>query len=90
MKDAGLLKDLSIEIVMKVMKIKCDPIELSKKDIIEAAKRADIALGYEDGDGLSTTAVISRRGSADWMLTVKYSFSFVPNIQPKSGYRSHL
>ena len=70
--DAGLLKDLSIEIVMSGdEELSGEPLALSKKDLIEAAKRADIALGYEDGDGLATKAVISRRGSSDWTLTVK-------------------
>ena len=70
--DAGLLKDLSIEIVMSGdEELSGEPLALSKKDLIEAAKRADIALGYEDGDGLASTAVISRRGSSDWTLTVK-------------------
>lgn len=70
--DAGLLKELSIEIVMHGDEESSGaPLALSKKDLIEAAQRADIALGYEDGDGLSTTAVVSRRGSSDWTLTVK-------------------
>jgi len=50
--DAGLLKDLTIEIVMTGdEELNGEPIELSKKDIVDAAIRADIALGYEDGDG---------------------------------------
>ncbi len=70
--DAGLLKDMSIEIVMSGDEESSgDPLSLSRKDLMEAAKRADVALGYEDGDGLATTAVVSRRGSSDWTLTVK-------------------
>ena len=70
--DAGLLDEMNIEIVMTGdEELSGEPLELSKKDLIEAAERADIALGYEDGDGLSTTAIVSRRGSADWELTVK-------------------
>jgi glutamate carboxypeptidase len=70
--DEGLLKDMNIEIVMTGdEELSGEPLELSKKDLIEAAERADIALGYEDGDGLPTTAIVSRRGSADWQLTVK-------------------
>lgn len=48
-----------------------EPLALSKKDLIEAGKWADIALGYEDGDGTFDHANISRRGSADWTLKVK-------------------
>lgn len=70
--DTGLLGDMNIEIVMTGdEELSGEPIALSKFEIIEAAKRADIALGYEDGDGLATNAVISRRGAADWILTVK-------------------
>ena len=47
------------------------PLELSRQELVEAAKWADVALGYEDGDGLATTAVVARRGSSDWTLTVK-------------------
>jgi glutamate carboxypeptidase len=32
---------------------------------------ADIAIGFEDGDGNPDTAVISRRGSTSWQLTVR-------------------
>jgi glutamate carboxypeptidase len=72
LKDAGELADLSIEIVLTGdEELSGEPLELSKKDLIEAAQRADVALGYEDGDGLPTTAIVSRRGSADWTLTVK-------------------
>ena len=70
--DAGLLNDLTIEIVMSGdEELSGRPLALSKKELIEAGHRADIALAYEDGDGLSTTAVVCRRGSTDWTLTVK-------------------
>ena len=46
------------------------PLELARKDLIEAAKRADIALGMEDGDSNPATGVISRRSSSGWELTV--------------------
>jgi glutamate carboxypeptidase len=71
LKEAGTLDDLSIEIIMTGDEEKSgDPIELSKKDLIDAAKRADIALGFENGDNITETIVVSRRGSADWKLTV--------------------
>ena len=34
-------------------------------------RRADIAIGFEDGDGNPATAVIARRGTTNWTLTVK-------------------
>ncbi|MFT7050131.1 MAG: glutamate carboxypeptidase [Psychroserpens sp.] len=71
LKDAGVLDDMSIEIVMTGDEEKSgNPIELSKKDLIDAAKRADIALGFENGDNNPKTIVVSRRGSADWELKV--------------------
>ncbi len=71
LKDAGVLDDMSIEIVMTGDEEKSgNPIGLSKKDLIDAAKRADIALGFENGDNNPKTIVASRRGSADWELKV--------------------
>ncbi|MEO5674886.1 MAG: M20/M25/M40 family metallo-hydrolase [Chitinophagales bacterium] len=70
--DAGLLDRINIEIIMTGDEENSgNPIELSKKDIKEAAERAEIALGFEDGDGMANHALISRRGSSDWTLTVK-------------------
>jgi len=46
------------------------PLSLSKGDLIEAAKYADIALGFENGDGNWETANISRRSSSGWTLEV--------------------
>lgn len=46
------------------------PLELARREFVEAAERADYALGFEDGDGDPATAVISRRGSSPWTLTV--------------------
>lgn len=79
--DAGLLKDLSIEIVMTGdEELNGEPIELSKKDIVDAAIRADIALGYEDGDGSPYTAIVARRGYIDWELIVKGNTSHSSQI----------
>ncbi len=46
------------------------PLALSKAALIAAAQHADIAIGFEDGDGSPTTANISRRGSVGWTLEV--------------------
>ncbi len=46
------------------------PLDLSKQALRAAAKWADVALGFEDGDSNIKTAVIARRGSVDWSLTV--------------------
>lgn len=70
--DAGLLEELTIEIIMTGdEELSGDPIALSKKDLKDAALRADIALGFEDGDGIPNHALVSRRGATEWTLTVK-------------------
>jgi glutamate carboxypeptidase len=46
------------------------PLSLSRGDLIAAADRADIAIGFEDGDGDPKTAVIARRGATGWTLRV--------------------
>ncbi|HCD53156.1 MAG TPA: peptidase M20, partial [Balneolaceae bacterium] len=46
------------------------PLSLSKKALIDAAKYADVALGFENGDGKWQTANVARRGSIGWTLTV--------------------
>lgn len=71
LKDAGVLDNMNIEIIMTGDEEKSGrPLELSKKDLIDAAKRADIALGFENADGNASTIVTSRRGSSDWELKV--------------------
>ena len=69
--DAGLLKDMNIIIVMTGdEELSGKPLALSKKEIIDAAKAADIAIGFEDGSGNPKTAVVARRGSSGWELSV--------------------
>jgi len=48
-----------------------DPLTLSKKALTDAAEYADIAIGFENGDGNPATANISRRGASGWELNVK-------------------
>jgi glutamate carboxypeptidase len=68
---AGVLDEMNIIVVMTGDEEHSgDPLSASKKDLIEAAKRADIAIGFEDGDGKFESAIVSRRSSSDWKLTV--------------------
>ncbi len=46
-----------------------DPVEISRKDIIEAARRSDYALGFETATGFDY-ATVARRGSSEWQLKV--------------------
>ena len=47
-----------------------DPDAISRKDIIEAAKRSDYALAFETATGFGY-GTIARRGASEWLLTVK-------------------
>ena len=47
------------------------PLSGSRATLVKAAQGADVALGFEDGDGDPKTAVIGRRGTTNWKLTVK-------------------
>lgn len=72
LKEQGVLENLSLRIIMTGDEEKSGrPLSQSKKALIEDAKWADIALGFEDGDGNVKTAVIARRGSIGWTLNVK-------------------
>jgi glutamate carboxypeptidase len=44
------------------------PVETSRRDLLEAARRSDVALGFEAAIG--DTATVARRGSSDWRLQV--------------------
>lgn len=44
------------------------PLTIARRDLIEAATWADVAIGFEDGAGDPRTAVIARRGSDGWRL----------------------
>jgi len=68
---AGVLDEMNIIVIMTGDEEHSgDPLSASKHDLIEAARRADIAIGFEDGDGKFESAIVSRRSSSDWKLTV--------------------
>ncbi len=69
--DAGLLKDMNITVIMTGdEELSGDPLSASKSDLVEVAKWADIALGFENGDGNPGTANVARRSSSGWKLKV--------------------
>jgi glutamate carboxypeptidase len=71
LKDAEALKDMNIIVVMSGdEELSGSPLAAARHDLIEAAKAADIAIGFEDGDGRFESANISRRSSSDWELRV--------------------
>jgi glutamate carboxypeptidase len=46
------------------------PLDISRKDLIEAAKNSDIALGFETSTGFNY-ATVARRGASGWKVTTK-------------------
>ena len=71
MQAAGTLKDADIEIVLTGDEEDAgDPIEIARRDLVEAGKRADVALDFEglgeqDGKDMGS---ISRRSSGGWEI----------------------
>jgi glutamate carboxypeptidase len=69
--EAGALEDTSIIVAFTGdEEMPGDPLEISRKDLWDAGKRSDIALGFESAEGLDT-GTIARRGISGWKLTVE-------------------
>jgi glutamate carboxypeptidase len=65
------LDDLQITVVLTGdEETSGDPLSRARQALTDAAREADVALGFEDGDGDPTTAVIARRGYTGWQLDV--------------------
>lgn len=68
----GALKSMNIVVVLTGDEEDAgDPVTLARAALLEAASGAAAAIGFEDGPGDPKTAVISRRGTTSWTLTVK-------------------
>ncbi|MGD8321500.1 MAG: M20/M25/M40 family metallo-hydrolase [Gemmatimonadota bacterium] len=68
---AGALDDMTVTIVMTGDEERSgSPLSKSKAALVEAARAADIALAFENGDSDPKTAVVARRGSTGWRLDV--------------------
>jgi glutamate carboxypeptidase len=66
---AGVLDRLSITIVMHGDEEDAGaPLDAARATLTEAARRSQVALGFEDGSGDPHTAVISRRSAGSWTL----------------------
>ena len=66
---AGVLDRLSITVVMHGDEEDAGaPLDAARAALTDAAKRSQIALGFEDGSGDPHTAVISRRSAGSWTL----------------------
>jgi glutamate carboxypeptidase len=68
--DKGLLKNIQIIAAYTGDEESTGkPLTISRKDLIEAAKRSDIALGFETATGYNN-ATVARRGSSGWKVEV--------------------
>lgn len=83
----GALDDLDVTVILTGDEERSGrPLDLARAVLVEAAKRADVAIGFEDGDGDPKTAVISRRGSGSWTLEVTAKPAHSSQIfQPEVG-----
>ena len=71
LQNAGLLKNTQIIVALHGDEESAGkPINISRKHIIEAAKRSDIGLGFETASGFDY-ATVARRGSSGWSLEVE-------------------
>lgn len=69
LRDAGLLDRLTVEVFLAGDEEKPGaPLALARADLRAAAARADVALGFEDGDDDPRHATVARRGSSSWLL----------------------
>ena len=69
LKAAGVLDDMNLVVVMTGDEEDSgDPQAAARAALVEAAKGAQYALGFEDGPGDPKFAVTARRGTSSWKL----------------------
>ncbi len=87
MRAANVLDDISVRVVLTGdEELSGDPKNLRSAALVEAGVWADYAIGFEDGDGNPATAVIARRGSTGWILTVSGTRAHSSQVfQPEFG-----
>ncbi|MDG1572169.1 M20/M25/M40 family metallo-hydrolase [Robiginitalea sp. M366] len=68
LQENGLLEDAQIIVAFTGDEESTgDPLEVSRRDLIAAARRSDIALGFETATGFDK-ATVARRGASGWMV----------------------
>jgi glutamate carboxypeptidase len=66
---AGVLREAHITVVFTGDEESVgEPLSVARRELLEAARRSDVSLAFEGGD--RDTAVVARRGSSSWVLTV--------------------
>lgn len=69
---AGSLDKMNITIVMNGDEEHAgEPVADARRALLEAARGASAAIGFEDGAGYLNTGIVARRGAASWQLDVK-------------------
>jgi glutamate carboxypeptidase len=69
LKDAGMLERMNVTVVFDGDEEEAGtPVDAARRALVEAARGASAALGFEDGAGDPRTAVISRRSAGSWTL----------------------
>jgi len=67
----GALKTMNVVVVMTGDEEDGGrPLTVARAALVAAAKGADVAIGFEDGDGDPSHAVVARRSSTNWQLDV--------------------
>lgn len=85
---AGALARMNVTVVMTGDEESSgDPLSLARAALVEAAIKADIAIGFEDGDGDPKTAVVARRSSSSWVLRTTGNAAHSSQVfKPAVGY----
>jgi len=82
---AGTLKDMNITVVFTGdEEHPGDPLSVTRKDLIDAAKRADIALAFEGGNRFDATT--ARRGASSWRVTATGRQAHSAGVFGGAGY----
>jgi glutamate carboxypeptidase len=69
LRDAGVLEGANVTLVFTGDEESAgDPVVVSRRDLVEAARRSDVALAFEGGN--RDNATVARRGASAWLLRV--------------------
>jgi len=71
LKASGTLDGMNVVVVMTGDEEDTgEPLSLAREALVDAAKGAELAVGFEDGPGDPKLAVTARRGTTDWEVRV--------------------
>ncbi len=71
LKAGGALDSMNVTVVMTGDEEEPGrPLAVARQALVDAAKGAAVAIGFEDGDGDPAHAVVARRGTTTWKLEV--------------------